>query len=69
MSENLYPDGKLNEEDEGATVMGLAIDQGRIVIAFPKPVAWIAYPPEGARELALALLQKADEAEENVTSS
>ena len=67
MSGNSYPDGKMNEEDEGATTMGIAIDQGKIVIAFPKPVAWIAYPPEGARQLAYAILAKCDEAEELTT--
>lgn len=59
-----YPDGKLNEEDEGAIQVGIGIDNGRVMIIWPKPITWIAYDPDGADEFADAIKEKAQMARE-----
>jgi hypothetical protein len=55
-----FPDGKLDENDEGGVAIGVAIDQGNVVIHFPKPIAWLAFPPEQAIEIAHVLKAHAD---------
>jgi hypothetical protein len=54
-----YPDGKLNDEDEGALQFGIADQDGNIIINFFKPVRWIAMPPEEAAKLAGVLIRRA----------
>lgn len=59
MSEPEYPDGKLNEEDEGSIACGIGIEDGRVMIVWPKPITWIAYDPDGADEFADTIKEKA----------
>ena len=54
-----FPDGKLNQEDEGELTMALGVDQGNVVLNFGKPVGWLALPPQAACDLARGLLAKA----------
>ncbi len=54
-----FPDGKLNDDDSGAIAMAVCVEDHRVVIRFPKPVAWIG---NDAFELAQALLHHAREA-------
>lgn len=54
-----YTHGKLNAADEGGVALAVGNDQGRVVIKFPKPIAWIGFTPEGAVELAQSLLDHA----------
>ncbi|HEY1980714.1 MAG TPA: hypothetical protein VGH13_11555 [Xanthobacteraceae bacterium] len=56
-----YPQGVLNDGDEGALKMGIAFDKqdGLVHLEFGKPVAWIAFPPEVAINFARSLLKAA----------
>jgi hypothetical protein len=64
-----FPEGRLNEADEGEIQFGVAADPKNnvVVLNFGKPVAWIGMPPENARQIALALLRKAGELDGVVT--
>lgn len=37
-----FPEGKLNENDEGELRAGITIHKGKMVINFGKPVTWLA---------------------------
>lgn len=56
-----YPQGVLNDGDEGALKMGIAFDKqdGLVHLEFGKPVAWTAFPPEVAVNFARSLLKAA----------
>ncbi len=56
-----FPQGKLNEHDEGELTFGVALDPKTklIHINFGKPVAWFAVPPEIAINMARLLLKHA----------
>jgi len=66
MSEPEYPEGKLNEEDEGAIALKLGIENGKVVIAYPKPIGWIAFSPTDAITFGEAVIAKAYEAIEAI---
>jgi hypothetical protein len=54
-----FPDGKLNESDEGALAFQVGSESGRVSIVFPKKVSWIAFSPDDAIQLALTLIKHA----------
>ena len=54
-----YPDGKLNVQDEGAIALSIGEETGKVVIRFPKPVAWIGFTPQQALEIAETLIYHA----------
>jgi hypothetical protein len=54
-----YPEGRLNEHDEGAVSMAIHTEAGNVRIDFPKPVAWLAMPPNQALAFAAALARHA----------
>lgn len=54
-----YPEGKLNNTDEGALTVGIGHQAGKVVITFPKQVSWIGFTPEQAIEIAETLVQHA----------
>ncbi len=56
-----YPQGVLNDDDEGALKIGVAFDKvdGLVHLNFGKPVAWTAFPPEMAIHLARMLCKHA----------
>lgn len=57
-----FPEGKLNLDDEGEIIFGVARDpaSGKIIINFNKPVAWIGMSVNQAIDLANCLLQHAN---------
>ncbi len=57
-----YPEGKINKDDEGALAFMIGVEDGKVVLKFPKPVAWLGMPPEQAVQLAQILIQRAREA-------
>ena len=59
-----FPDGKLNEKDEGEIRTAIGVVDGNVVIDFGTPVTWMAMPPGQAIEIANALMKKTKEAKE-----
>lgn len=57
-----YPNGKLNDQDEGALAMMISSEPGIVKVQYPKPVSWIAFSPEEAIGLAQSLLEHARKA-------
>lgn len=57
-----FPRGKLHADDEGELQMGVTVNQGTVILAFGKPVAWLGLTPQIARALAATLIERADEA-------
>ena len=58
-----FPDGKMNEHDEGELKMALAVDAKNkvVVMDFGKPVAWIGLPKQMALDFAKGLTEKANQ--------
>jgi hypothetical protein len=54
-----FPSGKLNPDDQGALMVAFGVDRGKVILAFPKPIDWVALEPEQARESAELLLERA----------
>lgn len=56
-----FPQGILNDDDEGALKIGVAFDKvdGLVHLNFGKPVAWAAFPPDMAVQFARTLLKHA----------
>lgn len=53
-----YPDGKLNEFDEGELEIKFGIENETVVIDFGKPTQWIGFPPDKAVEFALLIIKQ-----------
>jgi len=47
-----FPEGKLTEHDEGEIVFRVGSHQGKVVIEFGTPVAWLGMTPQQALRLA-----------------
>ena len=56
-----FPDGKINDSDEGEIAMAIGVDiaAGRIFMDFGKAVKWVAMTPEQAEGFADLLKAKA----------
>lgn len=52
-----YPEGRLNENDAGAIAMSVGQEGGKVVMRFPKPVAWIGFTGDEAMQLAQTLMK------------
>lgn len=48
----VFPDGQLNDDDEGSISTAVGMDNGRVMILWPKPITWIAFNPDAAEEFA-----------------
>ncbi len=57
-----YPNGRLNADDSGALAVAISNKDGRVVIEFPKPVAWIGFTGDQAMEIAQILMNHARKA-------
>lgn len=55
-----FPEGKLNQDDEGEIRMAIGSENGKIIMNFGKPTAWIGFNPTQARSLANLLILKAN---------
>lgn len=60
-----FPRGRLNKQDEGEIAVAVGVQQDVVVLAFPKPVAWIGMPAEQAEELAETIKARAADARKN----
>lgn len=56
-----FPDGKECPEDEGELQFGIAHDQDNVIINFGKPTAWMAFPPDVAKQFAVLLMSHAEQ--------
>ena len=54
-----YPDGRLNQHDQGAIAVAIGHDKGRVTMQFPKNLNWIGFTPEEAIGLAEMLVEHA----------
>lgn len=45
---------------DGKTELSLGVEKGRIVMAFPKPVEWVAFDPANAVDIAKAMIDSAE---------
>lgn len=54
-----YPNGRMNADDAGAIAMQVGVEEGRVVVRFPKPVAWIGMSGDEAIGLAQMLMKHA----------
>lgn len=64
LSENVgptgkYPEGKISGRDEGEIAFAVGVEDGKIVLNFGKPVAWVGFTPEQAMEIARMIRNKA----------
>lgn len=66
MTDPRYPNGKLNDEDEGEATLMVTEENGVVVVAFQTPTRWIGLPPEHAVELAALLIKRARAIDPNV---
>lgn len=53
------PHGKLNKADEGVMAVAVAPENGKVVMHFAEPVAWIGFTPDQAMEFAQLLIKNA----------
>jgi hypothetical protein len=58
-----FLNGSIHEHDQGELTFGIAADarNGVVVVNFGKPVVWFGVRPREAREIAKALIAKANE--------
>jgi hypothetical protein len=61
MPKHRYPRGQLNADDQGQFGMAITVQDGTIIIAFPKPVTWIGLGYDEAKAIGEALLKRAEE--------
>ena len=47
--EKKYPDGKLNNNDEGALQIATFIKDGRVIIDFGKDLSWLGFDKDTLR--------------------
>lgn len=59
-----FPRGKITEEDEGELQLAVGTLGGEVIVHFGKPVKWIGMPPQDARQLAVFIMNRANEADE-----
>lgn len=54
-----YPDGQLNEDDEGELQLSIGEKAGTLIIDFGKPVSWVGMRPVEAQRFAEVIMQRA----------
>ncbi len=59
MTDEKYPEGKLNDEDEGFLMMAISVEKGNVRIDFKKPTQWLAMNPEMAMDVASIIISNA----------
>lgn len=62
MPDDQFPDGKLNDEDEGTTGLAINVQNGKVFVHFDKPVVWFALNGDEAVEVAKLLIKHGREA-------
>lgn len=57
-----FPEGQLTKSDEGAVQFAIGVKDGKVVLDFGTPVAWVGMNPQQAADLASLLMKRAREA-------
>ena len=57
-----FPEGQLTKSDEGAVQFAIGVKDGKVVLDFGTPCAWVGMTPQQAADLAGVLLKRAREA-------
>ena len=57
-----FPEGHLTKTDEGSIQFALGVKDGKVVLDFGTPVAWLGMTPQQATDLASLLVKQAREA-------
>lgn len=57
-----FLDGRLNQADEGAIALMVGHENGKVVMQFATPTAWIGFTPEQAMDIAQMLITHARQA-------
>lgn len=57
-----FPEGQLSKTDEGAVQFAVGTKDGKVVLDFGTPVAWVGMNPQQAADLASLLVKRAREA-------
>lgn len=60
MNDNQYPRGKLNEEDEGQTPIGITVKDSTVILKFLKPMAWVGLDKKSALKFAEMITKHAN---------
>jgi hypothetical protein len=60
-----FPDGRLNEHDQGAIAVGIGHQEGRVTMQFPKNLNWIGFTADQAIDIANSLIEHARKAGSN----
>ncbi len=55
----MYPQGHLNDDDEGELRLGIGQSEGKVIINFGKSITWIAFDADQAIEIAGTILVEA----------
>ena len=59
---NKFPDGKINDDDDGQIAIGITLSNDKLIIHFgDKPIKWIGFSKEEAKDFAETILNKIKE--------
>jgi hypothetical protein len=57
-----FPEGKITEEDEGEIRIAIGHQPGKVIMDFgEKPIKWIGFNPVQTRQIAILLIEHANE--------
>ena len=62
MTDEKYPNGKLNDDDEGALMVKISTEKGVVRIDFGEPTQWFGMTPDMAVDMAISLVNNARQA-------
>jgi hypothetical protein len=54
-----FPGGKITREDEGEITIAAGVHEGKVILNFGIPIAWIGFDADQARRIAAVLLERA----------
>ena len=54
-----FPNGKINEDDQGQIKIGITTEDRKIIVAFGKPVEWIGFTRDEAISLCNSIMERA----------
>lgn len=57
-----FPEGQISKSDEGAIQFAIGVKDGKVILDFGTPTAWVGMNPQQAADLASTLLKRAREA-------